>query len=293
MYTIIFQRSDKRIATFGVINVKVGVLTGKGKDRRLLILRILATRGPLSLTELAKEIEDYEKRRKGSYRSIRGRLGKKDGPLRNLQLKEYIYGKKFNGTYERSKVDITYKGFYALFSMIKKEERYELCSKLTITKDILYRIKNPMIKYYIVGFQQDLDYYYLYMKKLLPIKPIIEAWMMKTENEYLNLDLDPINNEIIIQDFIESAEKILNIIFLLMRIDGVAGYYFEDDFDMILTRTINWINSHDNMKKLHTMLANNNLSNRKTLTKFEKKIIEKLHNWQVTKLEAETMGIRM
>jgi hypothetical protein len=282
--------------------LKIGALTEKGKDRRLLILKILAEKGPLSLTKLAKEIEVLEKGEKGSYRSIRGRLGNPDGPLYKLQLSEYIQGKKFDGSYERSEMEITYKGLFAIFSILNDEERFFFSSKLQLTRDMFDKIKNPLIKYHIIGCMQDLDYFYLFLKVNLPIIPIIVAWMTKTRNAYLNFDLDNIYNETIIQDMIESAEKVLNIICLLMRSDGLLGYYFEDDFGMILERTRNWMNSHDNMKNIHIELAlrardnglaKNNLLTRKTVTNYERRIIEKIVHFQETRFEAEKFGIQL
>jgi hypothetical protein len=56
-----------------------------------------------------------------------------------------------------------------------------------------------------------------------------------------------------------------------MRIDGIVGYYLEDDIDMIVTRTINWINSDDNMKKPHTILAIKSSIQPKNTNKVRKK----------------------
>ena len=230
------------------------------------ILRTLAEKGSLTLTKLAD-----------ASKVSKDRLSdRKSGRLKDLHSKEYINWRGFDKKFDRRPIDITLKGLLAVFcsSVISEWRQYSNSIKLDPTL-----IKDPTYHLPVGETLMDSDYFKLFVKMLIPQKPIIYFWMENIATSYINKDLDDIPLSFIVQKFYVMAETVVNVIISLMIEDKVLAPYFSSDLKTDIRKFTKWINDHEQTGELSRELLKNGCRKRKNLTNFEKRIINIYEQW--------------
>lgn len=243
--------------------------TRKGSPNyKILILKYLAENGPMRNYELSALLVSYPsvKPKKRSRISTR-----KDGPMRYLHESGYVVWPAYEEKYSRQPIYITEKGVFALL-YLNKAYLSELLSKIQFEYNIPTLLE-PTTRIPL-GNEEWTDYLNLHLTCLIPLKPALLIWLYQVHTHSLERDLDDLDQVSIHAHFLSSIKLTLDLIINLIVNESVLHPYFHAEYNMVIHQVDDWIKnmlpdlSVDNLRK-------NRLQNKKELTKYEKKIINK------------------